>query len=757
MEERKKQNYKLFYDIIEVIGSGAYGCVYKGREKKTNQLRAIKAINLDLIEQNLLIRYEQKDIAKQLSKCIDGFILEFENMKLCSQNNENSVKCYEYFSNKESFVIIMELCDENLSKLFMDKFVKQKSSFNDKDIYDIMQQLNKAFTIMKLNNIIHRDLKLENILIKFSDNEKKNYTLKISDYGCSKRLSSLTNNYCKTYTGTMIYMAPEILQGKDYNYKCDLWSIGIIIYRLLFGNSPFYGETDLELIKNIDKFDNNLLRKTGNKELDDLIMKLLEKNIEKRINWEDYFNHKFFKNNEIIINLVYEKEKFEIKSNENDNAFDKIFGKNFVENNKNNIELEINGIKSELIEETKLKIGINNIKMIIKNKLTKLEYMFDECYSLKNIEQLKYLDTTEINDFSYMFNGCSLKNLKGLENWNASNGQNFSHIFWENWHLSDINALKNWNVSNGKNFECMFHCLDLEDINVLKNWNVSNGQNFSYMFYNCAFNDIEAIKNWNVSNGINFSYMFGACSELSNLNYLQNLNVSNGNNFGGMFDHCKSLSDLKGLINWNVSNGNDFSYMFKECLSLKKLEGLEKWNVSKGNNFSNMFGNSRIYELQNKSLSDINALRNWNVSYGNNFSSMFSYNISLSNIKSLENWNVSNGNNFSEMFKGCKLLSDLRPLENWNVSNGKNFSEMFFRCKLTNLNGLEKWNISKGINFSYMFFECNLLADINALKNWNISKEQYFEGIFYSCFSLKDKTILRNWNVPKDILFDVYI
>ena len=83
-KKEKKQNYKSFYDIIEVIGSGAYGCVYEGKEKKTKQLRAIKVINLDLIEQNLLIRYEQKDISKQLSKCIDGFILEFENTKICS-------------------------------------------------------------------------------------------------------------------------------------------------------------------------------------------------------------------------------------------------------------------------------------------------------------------------------------------------------------------------------------------------------------------------------------------------------------------------------------------------------------------------------------------------------------------------------------------------------------------------------------------------------------------------------------------------
>ena len=70
----------------------------------------------------------------------------------------------------------MELCDGNLSKLLLEKKV-----LNEKEIYEIMKQLNNAFKIMKENKIIHRDLKLENILIK--NNEDKTFTLKLSDYG----------------------------------------------------------------------------------------------------------------------------------------------------------------------------------------------------------------------------------------------------------------------------------------------------------------------------------------------------------------------------------------------------------------------------------------------------------------------------------------------------------------------------------------------------------------------------------------------
>ena len=194
-------------------------------------------------------------------------------------------------------------------------------------------------------------------------------------------------------------MSPEVLNGGEYNYKCDLWSIGIIIYRLLFGKSPFIGETEFGLLNKINKLGNKNLKKTGNKDLDDLIINLLEKDPIKRINWDEYFNHPFFKSeyrNEI--NLIYYTKK---------DGINNIFGKKFVENNKNNIELIINGERNKLVKEYKLKRSENNIQIIIKKKITNLEDMFEFCSSLKNIDELKYLDTREIKNFSGMFSACS--------------------------------------------------------------------------------------------------------------------------------------------------------------------------------------------------------------------------------------------------------------------------------------------------------------------------------------------------------------
>ena len=201
-------------------------------------------------------------------------------------------------------------------------------------------QLNVMNILIIENKIIHRDLKLENILIKYKDKGHKKYIIKLSDYGCSKRLSSLTKNYLNSVNGTLLYMAPEILKGEEYNYKCDLWSIGIIIYKLYFGKFPYFGANENAIIKKIEELGNKKLKETDNKELDNLIRNLLEKDPSKRLTWDQYFNHSFFGTKQRNkINLIYESYY---------DRYENIFGEEFVENNKNNIELVINVIKSVL-------------------------------------------------------------------------------------------------------------------------------------------------------------------------------------------------------------------------------------------------------------------------------------------------------------------------------------------------------------------------------------------------------------------------
>ena len=181
-------------------------------------------------------------------------------------------------------------------------------------------------------------------------------------------------------------------------------------------------ETDKKIIFNEDKeikFEEEL-NLTNEEMIKKLIFELKkikkEKNIlEKQVyELDNIVNKDKFKNE---INLIY-------------NTFCEgecqIFGDKFVEKNYNNIELNIKGDKSKLVSKYKLKKGNNNIKMIIKNKIKDLRYMFNKCNNLKNIDELKYLNVKYCNNFSYMFSGCkSLNDIKPLEKWNVSNGTNF--------------------------------------------------------------------------------------------------------------------------------------------------------------------------------------------------------------------------------------------------------------------------------------------------------------------------------------------
>ena len=164
---RSNKDYKDYYEIGEEIGRGGFGTIYKGREKNKDELRAIKVIDLNRIRENPMYQIdENQNIEEKLKSYINRFIEEFEIMKKCCYNNNNSVKCYEYFKNDNNFVIIMELYDKNLSKLLLEKKKEYNRYFNSEEILEIMEQLNNTFKIMIENKIIHRDLKLENILDK---------------------------------------------------------------------------------------------------------------------------------------------------------------------------------------------------------------------------------------------------------------------------------------------------------------------------------------------------------------------------------------------------------------------------------------------------------------------------------------------------------------------------------------------------------------------------------------------------------------
>ena len=279
------------YEEIEVIKDNVLTIVYKAKRKNGDhqfEYVAIKKIKKDALKEELKISLCKNEIDEEdFKKEIIKFNRELKNMEKCYC--ENTVELYDYFDTDKYFIIIMELCDNNLFY----ELCKTKSGFNPEQLKDILLQLNNVFKIMHEKHISHRDIKIYNILVKYLNKEKTKFKVLLSDYGVSNQLSSMSKNYT-THAGTPTIMAPEILEGDDYNDKCDIWSLGITIYFLHTKDLPYKGKCEAKILKEIKRLGLSILDGINNKNLKDLLSKMLKTDPEERISWDDYFIHPFF-------------------------------------------------------------------------------------------------------------------------------------------------------------------------------------------------------------------------------------------------------------------------------------------------------------------------------------------------------------------------------------------------------------------------------------------------------------------------------
>ena len=246
------------YEIKKPFKKGGYGNIFLAFDNKEKREVVIKKIDISLINE-------------------EKFNREINSMK--EVNCQYSVEIYDYYWDKNYYYIVMEKCDENLFD-----YLQKNEGMSESKIKEILLELNVAFKKMYLKNIIHRDLKPENIFIKYNKNNK-DFIVKLGDFGLSREYKQ---KKFSTLKGTYLYMAPEIEKAyiNKSNYdpnKCDLWAIGLIIYYLRFKDIPIYAF----ILGNIPtKFDDN--------NINDLLKKLIVIDPDKRISWEDYFNHPLF-------------------------------------------------------------------------------------------------------------------------------------------------------------------------------------------------------------------------------------------------------------------------------------------------------------------------------------------------------------------------------------------------------------------------------------------------------------------------------
>jgi len=279
--EDEDEIYKK-YEIGRKLGQGSFGVVYEIINRDTEEKFAIKIISKEKVGGG---------------KMSTSFENEVYIMKTVI--HPNLIRLEEVFETKKKLYLITELCEAGE----LAKWIKKQGPIPEHISKIIMRQIVDAISYLHKNDIVHRDLKLENILLKEFDPSQEIFYIKITDFGLSsQRATAGTESMFEDYCGTPLYMAPEIIENLPYSQLCDVWALGIIMFILLTSHSPFSSESETKLreqIKraDIDTFSKNYVRLSP--EAKHCLERMLKVNPAHRITSSELVEHPWFLNKKL--------------------------------------------------------------------------------------------------------------------------------------------------------------------------------------------------------------------------------------------------------------------------------------------------------------------------------------------------------------------------------------------------------------------------------------------------------------------------
>ena len=337
-------------------------------------------------------------------------------------------------------------------------------------------------------------------------------------------------------------------------------------------------------------FEKSFEEKSQNFKMNDIqfIGKLIEKNYNNYFHYQnimrswEYLENRYlylFDKDCIKINYNLEINKKNSVNSQRKLIF-KIFGKIFVKNNFDKIELIINNKKSDLVEKIEIDDKKNYLEVILVQK---------------SINDKK----NYITDMSFMFYGCDLsfkkfEKVKDKNLLDLSQVTNISHIFEDNKKLENIDLEFLKNIKNIDNIESMFSgCVNLTEILNISMLETKNVTKMTKLFNNCKnLTNLEEISNFITDKVDSFYEVFKGCQSIKDLSFISEWNTGNANSLESMFKDCKNLKKLEGISNWNVEKVETTKEMFSGCKKLKifeNTEDLKKWAFKKLKIIDRMF------------------------------------------------------------------------------------------------------------------------------------------------------------------------
>ena len=332
-------------NLLKCLGKGAFGEVYLTTKQGSNIKYATKKIDKSVMKNPKSRQY-----------------LENEINILKEMDHPNIIKLIEVVNTTKYYYLVMEYCNGgDLSKCLAHYKNKNQKAFSEEVVQYLMRQIVSGICYLHKKNILHRDIKLENILVNF-DNEKDAHErnmmkakVKIIDFGFSRHLKKYELAY--SILGNPINMDPGILKklnkndnNKDYGYdqKADIWGLGTICYEMLIGKCTFDSESMKELVNKVER-GNYFLPSSLSKEAISFLNGMIQYEPKKRLNAEQLLNHRFLKRPYSELTKINLKE-----------AHNKIVGSNIKINSKNNQSIweifeqeedsELDNISSDMIE-----------------------------------------------------------------------------------------------------------------------------------------------------------------------------------------------------------------------------------------------------------------------------------------------------------------------------------------------------------------------------------------------------------------------
>ena len=398
------------FTILSTIGEGSFGKVFLVMHNKTKSKYAIKRIS---------------KLNKNNQEGKTYFRREIEIMYKVHQCN--IVRLFNHFEDNEYCYFVMEYIEKG--NLFDQPSWKNNKRFSSVDVAKIIKEIICAVYYLHHMDppIIHRDIKPENVLID------KNGVAKLTDFGWSNYVDS--NEIRRTYCGTPVYLAPEMIKEIGHNEHLDIWCIGVLLFELLTGTVPFKG-------RDIDSLNNNILSlkivwpRDINNTAKNLISKILKTEPGERISLEDMLKHPFFK--EKLNNDHLEKElikpdglKFPpfLLSQYSIEYYDKTILENFLKEHNEKQKIEKNEIiDNEIKNDKELNhininkegINMNSINNNIEEQNTKTmtdlnsENLDNNSIPMNSLTSLKSMENypKEVNDAFLMNNNSTVKLFK---------------------------------------------------------------------------------------------------------------------------------------------------------------------------------------------------------------------------------------------------------------------------------------------------------------------------------------------------------